>query len=113
MGKNNQVTWAQAFRDIIITAMNRGQLLLISLIGLIFFLVSKMSEDTTDKLINDMIKNLTNISFLAYILCILLIIGWYTTCKTARRMHSEECERIGKEKSKLQEELLKQKRKGA
>lgn len=107
VSQKGQVSWAQAFRDIVITAMNKGQLLLISCIAFVFYMVSKMSENATDTLINKIIDNLGNTCFISYVLLCILILVCYYNSKKLRNMHNNECERIGKEKTKLQEKLEK------
>ncbi len=107
--EKGKVSWAHSVRDITITAINKGQLLLYGILLIILFIISKMSPEAVEKLVFNIGKNLANFSFIPYIVCVLLIIIWYYTCKNMRSMHKAECDRIGREKTKLQEKLKKRK----
>jgi hypothetical protein len=97
------VSWAHAFRDIIITSMNKGQLPLLAFAGVIAVLVWRMPAADIPALIDRILTRLESGELLGWLLTLLLVIGWYTHARWLRREYAEEFERIGREKSRLQE----------
>ncbi|OCH57562.1 hypothetical protein A6D98_19370 [Aliivibrio fischeri] len=106
--KNNKqtVSWAQAFRDIIIRAMDRGQLLPVLAFLLFLAFIWKMPEEKVydfGVLILDGFKTLSLVGWgLSGVVCIL----WAGHARIMRRKHSSEYLRIGREKSRLQQEQV-------
>jgi len=96
------VTWAQAFRDVVIVSMNRGQLPILSMVGIIFLLVWKMPDAEASRLVFDLYDKLRNGEMWAYILLGIVLVGWFTHARIMRREISKEYKRIGQEKSGLQ-----------
>lgn len=113
MKKNNnkyrphKVSWAEAFKDITIVAMNRGQLPVLGFIFVIILIINKIPSDAVVKLVYEIADKLGAISFLSYSFNVVLILAWAWHAKMVRKMHSNECERVGKEKTKLQQNQLK------
>ena len=101
-GKAGQVTWAQAFRDIIIASMNRGQLPILGMVGIVFLLVWKMPDEKASQLVFDLYGKLMEMEMWAYMLLAVTLVGWYSHAKIMRREFSREYRRIGQEKSDLQ-----------
>ncbi|BCO32863.1 hypothetical protein TspCOW1_29660 [Thiohalobacter sp. COW1] len=97
-----KVTWAQAFRDIVIAAMNRGQLLLLMVVAVVIIPVWKMTPEESSRLVFDVLENLKNGSILGYILFVSTVLGWFFHARAMRRIYSNEYRRIGKEKSAIQ-----------
>lgn len=102
----NKVTWAEAFRDIVVASMDRGQLPILFLFGTVFALIWKLDSKDSLSLLSSIGTQLNNWYIYGYILFFLSLFGWYTTAKMLRKMHFEECDRVGREKSDLQEKLL-------
>ena len=100
------VTWAQAFRDIIISSMERGQMPILLAFGAFFLLIWKLESADSLTLINLILDKLSDWYMYGYVLFILSIIGWYGTSRSLHKMHFEECDRVGREKTELQEKLL-------
>ena len=103
-GRQN-VTWAQATRDIVIAAINRGQLLLLGVLAIFMLLVFKMPDNKAYELARAIFNDLKNFSLLGYILFLVMVIFCYSHSKKLRKNHSLEFERIGREKSRLQDKL--------
>lgn len=101
-----QVTWAQAFRDIVIVSMEKGQLPVLAVFGILFALIWKLDSKDAYDLIVSIGNKLYEWCAYGYILFVLTLIGWFFTAKMLRRMHLEECDRVGREKSRLQEKFL-------
>lgn len=112
MKKNNNkhkpknVSWAEAFRDITIVAMNRGQLPVLGFIFIIILFLYKIPNEEIVQLVHDIVDKLGVIAFFSYIFNIVLVLSWAWHAKMVRKMHSNECERVGKEKTKLQQSQL-------
>lgn len=96
------VTWAHAFRDIFITAMNRGQLPILSVCGIVFILIYKLDANQAFQLLNSFITEFKNFSISGWVLWILTIIAWFFHSKKVRKDFSAEMMRVGREKSKAQ-----------
>lgn len=96
------ITWAQAFRDIIVTAMNRGQLPILAFCAIIFILIYKLDAHQAFKLLNNFITELKNLYIIGWILWGLTIIMWFLYSKRIRKDFSTEMKRVGTEKSKAQ-----------
>jgi hypothetical protein len=99
------MTWAQAFRDIVVTSMNRGQLPVLGLIGIVVLLLWKMPESDVSKLVFDIFQELKNGQLLAYPLWLITVAGWFYHAKSMRQMFSDEAARIGREKSQPQSKI--------
>jgi p-aminobenzoyl-glutamate transporter AbgT len=102
----NKFTWAEAFRDIIVASMDKGQLPILFLFGTVFALIWKLDGKDSLSLLSSVGNQLINWYIYGYILFFLSLVSWYITAKMLRKMHFEECDRVGKEKSDLQEKLL-------
>lgn len=100
-----QITWAQTFRDITIASMNRGQLPVLGCIGLFGCIIWKMPNKDVSKLVFDLVDRLSHGELIAYVLLIVVSVGWFIHAKIMRTNFSEEYKRIGKEKSKLQSRM--------
>lgn len=108
-GKNSgrtgvvKVTWAQAFRDILIASMNKGQLPLLAFAGVIALMIWRMPEADITSLVDRMLTRLESGELLGWLFALLLVIGWYTHARWLRKEYADEFDRIGREKSRLQE----------
>ncbi|HFC8519029.1 TPA: hypothetical protein ACFP41_001923 [Neisseria weaveri] len=100
------VTWVQAFRDIIITAMNRGQLLLLMVTSIFMLLIWKLESNQAFDLLNNFLEKLENWSIIGWILWVLTVFGCFILFRKVRTDFSYEMKRVGKEKSKAQEKAL-------
>lgn len=100
-----EVTWAQAFRDIVVTSMNRGQLPVLGVIAVVVLLVGRMQESDVSTLVFEIFHELKEGQLWGYVLWLLTLAGWFYHAKHTRRMFSDETARIGREKSELQGKL--------
>jgi hypothetical protein len=111
-GKNNKrssagtnTNWAKAARDVFLKALDKGQVLPLAIA--LFFVIAALRLDPKnlysilDKFTDAMIAGESNftIAFFA------VSIGWATHIRSVRKGHSQECDRLGKEKSDLQNQL--------
>ena len=102
--KNNRgtVTWAQAVRDIINVAINRGQLIPLGIIVIVLLIIWKMPEDQILVFCREILAMLKKGELISYVLCPSLAMGWFFHAKSMRKHFSNEYLRIGREKSNLQ-----------
>jgi hypothetical protein len=102
---DKRVTIAQAARDIVIAAMNKGQLIPVVLGAGIIIILWRMPSDDVTKLANRLLDMLSNHAIVGYALWLVTIMVWYVHATHVRNVHNVESGRIGKEKSRLQEQL--------
>lgn len=100
--KGYRVTWAQAVRDIVIASMNRGQLPVLGLIGLMLFMIWKMPAEDVTSLAMAILQRLVDWTLAGWALAAAITLAWYVHARKMRQEYSQEFERIGTEKSKLQ-----------
>lgn len=100
-----KVSWAGAFRDIVVTSMNRGQLPILGVLALVMMLLWKLNEQDAAKLVFQLFEALRAGDLWGYVLLVLSLVGWYLHLRAQRRMFMEETKRIGREKSDLQSQL--------
>jgi len=96
------VTWAQAARDVVLRAMDTGQLPFVALWFVALLILLKMPSAEMMAMIHSLIGKLEHGELISYILLLVSWAGWYVHAKTMRAQHVAECSRIGQEKSKLQ-----------
>ncbi|MCY4524945.1 MAG: hypothetical protein OXB84_09405 [Halobacteriovoraceae bacterium] len=107
--KNNnpkiKVSWAEAVRDVVIKAIETGQLpaLLISVI--VILIIWKIPEDQLLLLLQGIIKRFQVGEMISYPILLLCILGWFFHVKILKNNFTREYERIGKEKSYLQNKI--------
>lgn len=97
-----RVTWAQAVRDIFIASINRGQLPILFVGAIIALIIWKMPEEDVSKFAFEFLDLLKNNEMWAYVLLVVVLIGWFIHAKLMRNSVNSEFERIGREKSALQ-----------
>jgi len=103
--ENTPVSWAQAIRDMVISAINKGQLPIFGLFLVILMLIYKMPETDVSKLVFEILDSLRRGEFIAYILLGITAFGWLAHARIMRKTFTDEARRIGREKSNLQSQL--------
>ncbi|HDV5476716.1 TPA: hypothetical protein RI770_000588 [Vibrio cholerae] len=102
--QQQSVTWAQAFRDIILRSMDRGQLLPVLFFLIVIALIFKMPEEKVYEFGLGIVDGFKNFSLMGWVLSIVVGVLWAGHARLMRRQHSAEYKRIGLEKSRLQQE---------
>lgn len=97
-----QVSWPHATRDIVIRAMDRGQLPILALCVLAIVMVWRMPSAQVSTLAFEVVRNLEHGALGGWALSGAVSLGWYKHAGYMRRIHAQECDRIGTEKSKAQ-----------
>ncbi|MGF1840978.1 hypothetical protein [Vibrio atlanticus] len=101
------VTWAQAFRDIIIKAIDRGQLMPVLCFLVILALVFKMPEEQVYEFGMNILSGFKDWSLVGWFCTVVVISLWAGHAQVMRRKHSTEYKRMGQEKSKAQQDRAK------
>ena len=105
MSRQKEVTWAEATRDIVICAIDRGQLPTLLCCAFVLILLIRIPSDQLGTLLEEVGKRLANGEAISWILLPVFILGWFFHTRWMRKKFTQEYERIGKEKSALQEQL--------
>jgi hypothetical protein len=100
--KGGDVSWAQAFRDIVIASMNKGQLPLLAIAGVAALIIWRMPPADVSLLANEILSRLDRGDLTGWVLSGLLAGAWHFHARMMRKAFHREADRIGKEKSKLQ-----------
>lgn len=93
-------------RDVAIHAMNKGQFLAVAFTGLVAFVIWRAPEEFAGHVVSAIFRNLTTLKGVSYSLNFILAVGWVVHLRWVIRSTSEEIDRIGREKTKLQEQLV-------
>jgi hypothetical protein len=102
----HKVTIWEMFRDIFITAINKGQFPAV-LLGLLFIILAiRMPVEDLKFFLITIIEYLKAGYLLGYGFSIISLTGWFFHAKRLRRKAYEELERVGIEKSDLQKKQL-------
>ena len=101
-----RVSWAEAARDVIIAAINKGQLPILGMIAFVFVVFLRMPEDSLPQLVQNFLSMLSAWKLVGYILFVLSVFAWFFHVRHMRASFSREYRRIGKEKSELQEKQI-------
>ncbi len=98
-----KVTIWQMIRDVLIEAMKRGQLLPAGVMLLVLIVAAKYPSNGLPSLLSAIYKVLLDTYLIGYIGFVVLAFLWYTLARKSREAHKREYERLGNEKSRLQE----------
>jgi hypothetical protein len=104
--KSSNMTWAGAFRDVFVAAINKGQLIPLGVFLIIALIIYKMPENEILNLVKEILLLLKQGYLAGYAFSFILTFGWYFHSKSLRKQYSLEYERIGIEKSDLQGKLI-------
>lgn len=87
--QNNKVTWAQAVRDVLNTAMNRGQLPLLFILLCCFLVLYRLPQEELSHLVFKIFQGLKDGHLIGYVLAVLILIVWYWDGRKIRRKYAE------------------------
>lgn len=87
--QNNKVTWAQATRDILNTAMNRGQLPLLFILLCCLLVLYRIPEEQLSLLVFRIIQGLKDGYLVGYFLVLVILIVWYWDSRRLRKKYAE------------------------
>lgn len=110
---NNNYSWPKTVRDIVVAAINKGQLPILGVCSIFLVIFWRLPANELSDMLRDLIDRLAKGELIAYILLILVCAGWFSHAKKMRTNHTNEVNRISKEKSALQNQLADPKFKGS
>jgi hypothetical protein len=93
-------------RDVLVVAINKGQLPILLGGTIILVLVLKMPGDDASKLLFGILEALERHEIIGYVLSAGITLAWLVQAAFARKEHKKETHRVGSEKSDLQKQLL-------
>lgn len=94
--------WA-ALKDIMIHSMDKGQFPLAIVGAIVGLIIWCLEPKDVSRLLDRILYNLTTLKGVSYLANIGLIVAWYIHAKWQRRSISIEMNRMGREKTRLQE----------
>lgn len=98
-----KVTWAHCVRDVLNKAMSTGQMLPLCIFIIIVMLLWRLPSSEISGVIHDIVTGMTNGSLIGWGLLPCTLVLWAGHARLMRRTFSIEAERIGKEKTDLQQ----------
>ncbi|MDE3983536.1 hypothetical protein NUS48_12090, partial [Glaesserella parasuis] len=87
--QNSKVTWAQAVRDVLNTAMNRGQLPLLFILLCCFLVLYRLPEEQLSLLVFKIMQGLKDGYLVGYALVVVILVIWYWDSRRIRRKYAE------------------------
>lgn len=103
--QNSKVTWAQAVRDVLNTAMNRGQLPLLFILLCCFLVLYRLPEEQLSLLVFKIMQGLKDGYLVGYALVVVILVIWYWDSRRIRRKYAE----LSTQYTKLQQKHTKNK----
>jgi Na+/melibiose symporter-like transporter len=103
--KVKQVNFWGMLQNIIIVAINKGQLPILGVILIFLVLIIKIPKEDASVIIKEFIHLVESFHILGWIFSVFLLIALFYTAKTLKRKHQDEIDRLAKEKKELQEIL--------
>jgi len=101
----SKVTIAQAVRDVVIHAMDKGQLLPLFVAVIIISVVWRLPEESLTELATQVWQNLLSVYLLGWVLCIAAVCGWASHYRWIAARHANEIDRISNERNSVQQKL--------
>ena len=109
-GNKNQVevTWAQAWRDVMIRAMSSGQLIPITISIILMIAAWRLPEGELSRLAFSIVDGFKDHALVGWGVALVAILAWSAHARVMRRCFSTEAQRIGNEKTKYQQKQTSQ-----
>lgn len=104
-----RITWAQAIRDIVIVSINKGQLPILAVCAIVVIILLRLPPQSLLTLTNRVFELLEKGVLWSYMIIAILVLMYFYHVRLLRKTFSDEAERIGNEKSDLQEQLANRK----
>jgi hypothetical protein len=104
MGKQT-ITWAQAFRDVLIEAIRKGQILAIGLAVVIIVFISRIPQADLIQIWNDFSEVENKVWIINVILNVALALLWFVHARYLRKNFADEIERVCQERNRTQQKL--------
>jgi hypothetical protein len=92
-------------RDVVVTAINKGQLPVLGFLSVVLVLVGKLPEGEASKLLFEVLAALRQGELWMYPVTLITLVAWSLHIQFLRRQSRAEFDRIGREKTALQSQL--------
>ncbi len=102
--KPGHVSVAQAVRDVLLRAMSTGQLVPLTIAGIIIIFLLRLEPSDLAVLVNRILDALIDYSIAGYVLALIIALAWAWHASVMRKCFSAEVARISREKTKHQQE---------
>jgi len=93
-------------RDVLLSAMAKGQLPVLGAMFLFGLMVWKMPQEEVGKLVFRIEERLEQRQLLGYLISVIAICGWYVTARGQRRVIARELKRLSNERNALQAKAI-------
>ena len=104
--QNRHIGWPQAFRDVFLRIVGRGQLLLFFFGFIILVMVIRMPEGEIGPLAHRLLEIFEVHKLLGYFLWFCTLIAWGFHARLQRRWWHDEMDRMSDERNKVQTHAL-------
>ncbi|RYZ88574.1 MAG: hypothetical protein EOP04_09055 [Proteobacteria bacterium] len=101
-GKTTAVTWAQMVRDVLVAAINKGQLPVLGIFAVLLLIIYKLPETDVSSFARELFLAVADGRILWLGLWLGTTTAWIVHARIMRKQYSKEYQRIGNEKSNLQ-----------
>jgi hypothetical protein len=112
MARNNKqaaanMSWARVIRDLGLKAIDKGQVVSVTFSIFLIVTAARITPEKlyllSDKVIDGLLEGYLSLT----VVLVLVIAAWGFHVKVIRTAHSKECDRLGTDKSKLQNQSTK------
>jgi len=100
--KPHKVTLAEMFRDVLVAAINKGQLPQATLALVAVAIILRMPGEDVSVLVGRVFDGLREGYYLGWVLAMLALIGWSLHARGLRSRLTREIQRVAKERTKAQ-----------
>ena len=101
-----KVSIAQAFRDVLIASMNKGQFPMAIMTLIVLAFLYKMPGEDVSKLVFQIADGFMSGRLIGWAIGVATSVGWLIHSRWQRRIIHKEMEEISEERSELQRRLL-------
>lgn len=101
-----KVTYAEAIRDIVMRAIDRGQLVSFTICLTVLVFAFRLPEATLSQLANEVLARFLDLSLAGWGFTFLLAIGWFKHASWQRRTGARELKRVAEERNRAQKKQM-------
>lgn len=105
VAKNSKFTWAQTFRDIIVEAIRKGQILALAVAVFLIIFILRVPQQSLPQIWQDLKDAAHEHWIFSVVLNLALTMLWFLHARSLRRQFEAEFERLSQERNQLQERL--------
>jgi hypothetical protein len=105
VSKPIKITWAQAFRDIVVEALRRGQIVALGIAIFLIIYVARLPSNQLYQVWDDFRRIEEREWTVNLILNVALALLWFVHARRMRQGYEKELARVAEERNRLQEKL--------